>query len=630
MFIKNQNILHQSRNGFWLRQISKIYISCFSIFLSLIFVGQIALAVEILEVPSCSPGVDTIEVNLSTGQGGEGNPDPYWDVASSNGAGAAFGTVKDPDWVDGPWIQPDDSGTPTDVAAGLYSYVLAFQINSIHQYTNIELEGIHTADNQLENAWLNTFDGIGLALPNCTGLKCFEGTTVFKVSGVSNFTNGLHNLHYNVVNKAGPEGSDTPSGLMVDAKLTLTCAQSQTTEPDLVVSAVSFDEDCNMTVTVANIGDPTNEPFTFLAEPILVPAWGPGPQTGTSATFQGLGNTPSSQIWSNVRVDGSQISVVVDGSGGVDESEESNNTLTVQVPLHCQGPEDQLPDLTVSSAEFDEDCNLTVTIANLGAPTNQSFDFIGEPLLNAFWGPGVHIGHSSIIPGMDQLPFTETWSGIEVDGGFITITVDSQNEILESKGSNNTVTIAVPAHCQGESNGVVNAPDSHRDVQNEVQQTINDVINIEICKRVNTASDLLDSAINAGEDEVYGVGANLADDAFDELRDIRSMLSNLNEEVNFESLGVGELYINGREALARFIAATNSFKRDLEQAHEEFLKSCPPQAGNVRGQECDEAEFKQNAKNIFNRAKIQIEAQVRIFEGFKDILLEMLGALSSN
>ncbi len=624
MFVKNEKIQQQNRSEFKSLKLFKIHIVCSAVLLSLVFVGQIALAVEILEVPSCSPGVDTIVVNLSTGQDGEGNPDPYWDVSSLNGGGAAYGTAKHSDWVDGPWIQPDDSGTPTDVAAGEYTYSLLFQINSIHQYTNIELEGVHSADNQLENAWLNTFDGIGLALPNCTGLKCFESTMSFNVSGISEFRNGTHQLHYNVVNKAASWGDDTPSGLMVKAELTLTCAQPQTTVPDLIVSNISFDEDCNMTVTVANIGDPTGDHFTFLAEPILVPVWGPGPQTGTSGTFQGLGNTPSSQTWSNVRVDGSQITVVVDGSGSVDESEESNNTLTVQVPLHCQGPEDQLPDLIVSSAEFDENCNLTVTIANLGAPTSQSFDFTGEPLLNAFWGPGTHIGHSSTIPGMDQSPFTETWSGIEVEGGFITITVDPQNQILESKGSNNTVTIAVPEHCQGESDGVVNGPDSHRDVQNEVQQTINDVIDIEICRRVNTTLDLLGRAINAGEDEVYGLGANLADDAFYELRDIRGILSNLNEEVNFESLGVGELYINAREALSRFISSTNSFKRDLEEAHEEFLRNCPS------GTECNKDEFKQNAENIFKRAKIQIEIQIRIFESFKDILLEMVGALSSN
>lgn len=106
-------------------------------------------------------------------------------------------------------------------------------------------------------------------------------------------------------------------------------------KPDLIVDNVVFDEDCNATFTICNIGNAdVIGNFPFIASPIEHPS---GQTTVWSADIFGLAAGGCiTQEWLDVRALASTIVVIVDPQNSVDESDETNNENSFLVPAVCQ------------------------------------------------------------------------------------------------------------------------------------------------------------------------------------------------------------------------------------------------------------------------------------------------------
>lgn len=136
-----------------------------------------------------------------------------------------------------------------------------------------------------------------------------------------------------------PPSPLTAGDVAGNAPVVDTAALDPAALPDLVVTT-TFDGMCNATFAVSNIGaGAATGWFVFNARWLYVPAWGPGPQIGLSATINGLAAGQSTtQQWLGVQVFGSTIEVVVDPGNGIGESNETNNKSEFPVPLSCQYP----------------------------------------------------------------------------------------------------------------------------------------------------------------------------------------------------------------------------------------------------------------------------------------------------
>lgn len=167
--------------------------------------------------------------------------------------------------------------------------------------------------------------------------------------------------------------------------------------PDLVITAVTFADNCSATFTIANQGaGNASQHFPFTAAQLYVPAWGVGPQTGWSATIVGLpaGQT-TTQSWLNTRVFGAQIALFVDPQKQIAESNETNNQVTFPAPAHCQYLPSDLGD----------------------APDSANHAAVA---MNAY--PGVAAKYpvtyddSGVRGPLHRTPYTDSWLGAKVSG----------------------------------------------------------------------------------------------------------------------------------------------------------------------------------------------------------------------
>jgi hypothetical protein len=145
----------------------------------------------------------------NTGQGTEGQADPYWTLTG----GTAYVTIDSTlpvNWLDNTvtsrWISPQTgypTGGPKD-APGAYVYTTTFDLTGLDHTTAI-LSFFAAADNQVTSVLLNGVSQ-GIAF---NGLSAFSGE--FTIDG--DFIAGVNTLVFNTVNG---NTINTPSGLRVE------------------------------------------------------------------------------------------------------------------------------------------------------------------------------------------------------------------------------------------------------------------------------------------------------------------------------------------------------------------------------------------------------------------------------
>ncbi|MFN8489474.1 MAG: hypothetical protein U0350_17965 [Caldilineaceae bacterium] len=212
--------------------------------------------------------------------------------------------------------------------------------------------------------------------------------------------------------------------------------------PDLVVQNVQFETTgpypgfCQAKFTIANqSSNKAERNFPFIAWPLNVPAWGPGPQVGWSETILGLEPfTHVVHIWPKVRVFGDTIYVRVDPQNSVPESDETNNESSFPVPPECQVKSSGV-DFVPTHIAFEKAgnmCRARVTICNIGdtgtATNIDSYLADGQSvgyLLGYIggWNPGQCRTHQ-------PQPFITAAPGLSVS-------TDVTQQVLESHEDNN-------------------------------------------------------------------------------------------------------------------------------------------------------------------------------------------------
>lgn len=101
------------------------------------------------------------------------------------------------------------------------------------------------------------------------------------------------------------------------------------------------------------------------------------------------------------------------------------------------------PDLVVTSVVFTNTCRATFTIKNWGGATTDSFYFVAHPL----YTPGQWSDPIAGLAGGGTV--TRVWQNVRVfESTKITVFVDPQNYVKESKEWNNGKSFPVPGQCQ--------------------------------------------------------------------------------------------------------------------------------------------------------------------------------------
>lgn len=118
---------------------------------------------------------------------------------------------------------------------------------------------------------------------------------------------------------------------------TVTPTPTTTPEPDLVVSDVKFDSECNMQVTIENIHViPAIGQFRFSVHPTYV-LNSSMPVTSHVGPINGLPALQSvSYVRPNTMVGATTVVVTVDSLGQISETIETNNSGSFVVPPHCR------------------------------------------------------------------------------------------------------------------------------------------------------------------------------------------------------------------------------------------------------------------------------------------------------
>ncbi|HEX8845658.1 MAG TPA: hypothetical protein VF791_13485 [Pyrinomonadaceae bacterium] len=138
-----------------------------------------------------------------------------------NGSPVVFLAAIHPSWNLNPgpakWVSTVANGGTSSVAAGPYEYRLDFVVPACSIDQNVTLSGNYGGDDTVSVFLDNT------PLSQCTGGWCFNSPK----KPLSTFTTtvgpGAHSLRVKVVN-----GSLSPSGMFVNAKLTGTCTDKLT------------------------------------------------------------------------------------------------------------------------------------------------------------------------------------------------------------------------------------------------------------------------------------------------------------------------------------------------------------------------------------------------------------------
>ena len=110
-----------------------------------------------------------------------------------------------------------------------------------------------------------------------------------------------------------------------------------------------------------------------------------------------------------------------------------------------------LPDLVLRELRFDEACDLTFVLENIGdAAARSDFSFQASPVLrrgdaaenaSTLWG--------AAIPGLAAQSSSEQhWRDVRVAGGHIDVSIDPEQRIAESNTSNNNSRFPVPEACR--------------------------------------------------------------------------------------------------------------------------------------------------------------------------------------
>jgi hypothetical protein len=243
-------------------------------------------------------------------------------------------------------------------------------------------------------------------------------------------------------------------------------ALAQDRRPDLIVRDIRLDENCKILVTISNASaNPVPDSAYSLSPPgssgiqmyrngqpwggIVLGGFDAAKQTkppGGSAQHPWFPNAANLKLTPGVHA----LKVTVDNNNAVKESNETNNTLERRV--ECRP---RLPDLVVRDIRLNEQCQILVTLSNVGSGPvpNDAYSLSpprtpiqmykdGQP-----WGGIVLGGFDSAkqtqppggsaqhlwFPGAANLKLTPGTHTLKVD-------VDGSNHVAESNEGNNSLT----------------------------------------------------------------------------------------------------------------------------------------------------------------------------------------------
>jgi Concanavalin A-like lectin/glucanases superfamily len=180
--------------------------------------GQGAAQPQVVVLPPCQTGGQTVEADVSTGLNiSPGQQDPRWQIIaappSQTGPYPAYSTDPVVSWVaaasPAQWVQRAQNASPQGDDAGNYTYRIQFNLNPA-AYSSIQIVGQFSADNSA------TIQLNGVTQTSCPGIVCFQGLHSLNIN--SGFVSGVNDLEI-IVNNA----SRSATGLLVEAKLQATC-----------------------------------------------------------------------------------------------------------------------------------------------------------------------------------------------------------------------------------------------------------------------------------------------------------------------------------------------------------------------------------------------------------------------
>jgi hypothetical protein len=234
--------------------------------------------------------------------------------------------------------------------------------------------------------------------------------------------------------------------------------------PDLVVTDLGVNSECQMVVTLKNQG--TGELPIAAYDPYLGPSVqfykGSSPFGGWSLSsldprkaLKSPGGTVS-WVRESPKIEGTvEVRVVVDPNNLIQESSKDNNSLTMV--LTCAA---MLPDLRIDSIEFTSDCRAMLRLSNAGDASLSDAAFIGgNAYLQRYLDdkPAGQIYLGAIDPGKALKPpgGTREWTDGNEYKANKSVKYQIESVGQEKDTSNNMKQVDVPERCQAEATQVL-------------------------------------------------------------------------------------------------------------------------------------------------------------------------------